>query len=352
MSLVLKITANGKSYKIDFFNQFSIGLKYDAIASTFGFSMYYDPNNEDHKAILGVTKYNKVEIEYNNKLILTGTITNHRFKSNSTNNLVVISGYSLPGVLEDSNIPLELYPLQFDKLTLSEIADKLIAPFGLSKSIDPSVQTEMNQKFDVSTASETSSIKEYLTSLCVQKDIIMTSDELGRLVFSKVEPRQIAFKFFDATNGVPDGYEFELEANGRDVFSETTMQKQASISGGNAGESTKTNAFVSDGVFRPKVKTQTSGDDNDTPKACERAVCNQMKSFSLRISTDIWEVDGVLWSPNTIISVHNPWLNLHQPTAFFVQEVTFSNDPEKKSVEIGCVLPGAYDFQQIINIFE
>src|SRR5690349_9675254 len=97
---------------VDFFTSGSITLKLDSIASTFEFASRFDAQNREHQEMFKPLQYKDVQI-YNSKdkLIFTGTILNHRFKSNSGRELIIISGYSKSGILEDVSIPVSAYPL-------------------------------------------------------------------------------------------------------------------------------------------------------------------------------------------------------------------------------------------------
>ena len=130
--------------------------------------------------------------------------------------------------------------------------------------VDPSVANKMNQTFKSTTASATQTIKDYLTQLASQKDIIMTHDSHGRLLFTKAKTDVEPIMQIDLTKPVPDGMTYSMEYNGQNMHSHITMQGQSSIDGGNAKEYTIRNPYVIGSVYRPKVMTQSSGDDNDT----------------------------------------------------------------------------------------
>ncbi len=44
----LKINHRVGVVDVSFFNDFEVNLKYDSVASTFGFSFYFDPKNQQH----------------------------------------------------------------------------------------------------------------------------------------------------------------------------------------------------------------------------------------------------------------------------------------------------------------
>ena len=84
--------------------------------------------------------------------------------------MVTISGYSLTGVLEDCEIPPKIYPLQSDNLSLKQIAQKIIAPFGLKMIVDSSVESLMNSSFKKSTAKEKPKYKKLFIRISITKE--------------------------------------------------------------------------------------------------------------------------------------------------------------------------------------
>jgi len=126
----MRIVISGK--EINYFNNITLTLKLDSIASTFEFSTYYKPQDLEYQDVFKPLQYKDVEV-YNskNKLIFTGTIINHRFTSNKGRELVIISGYSKCGILEDVCIPPSKYPLENNKQSLKDIATTLCGYFGI-----------------------------------------------------------------------------------------------------------------------------------------------------------------------------------------------------------------------------
>lgn len=113
----MTITIDGKI--ISYFTAGSVNLKLDSIASTFEFATRFEAQNKDHQEIFMPLQYKEVKI-YNtaNRLVFTGTILNHRFKSTQGRELLIISGYSKCGILEDVTIPPKHYPLESNNSSL------------------------------------------------------------------------------------------------------------------------------------------------------------------------------------------------------------------------------------------
>ena len=344
--MILKVK---RHHEIDTFNNFSLSLRYDSVASAFSFSFYFDPNNPEHKLLFQPGHYHQVDIEHNGELLLRGWILGQSFGQASDKVLSSVNGYSLSGVLEDCEIPVDLYPLQSDTKNLREIANHLTSKFPFSVSIDGSVAAKMEQIYDITTASDTDSIKEYINSLASQKDIILSHTNKGNLLFTKAKTKQTPIFHFEP--GLKSVFEMSLKFNGQQMHSDITVQKQAGIEGGNSGQSTIKNPFVPF-VYRPKVVSQNSGDDNDTSEAARNVRSAELKGVVLTIKTSIWELDGKVIKPNQIITVRNPELYLYKKSNWFIESVRLDGDETSTIATLTCVLPEVYNGGTPSYVFE
>jgi len=338
--MILKINDRIRNRKVDFFNNFRLNLRYDAVASSFAFDFYYNPDNSEHVDMLCIGHYHLCTLEHSDELLLTGYVLSEAFTSGPVTELAALGGYSLPGVLEDCTIPVSLYPLQSDKLTLREIASKLLKPFGLSMVVDPEVASLMDQVYDTSKANATDSIKSYLTGLTAQKNIVLTHNEKGQLLFTKAKTAQKPLIEF---GNIP-GTRMSLSFNGQQMHSDITVMKEADMDGGNAGQYTIKNPYVPF-VFRPRVVIQNAGDDNSTREAARNILAAELKNMQLTIEIDRWDVNQKLIKPNSIVSVQNPDIYLFKKTNWFVEEVSYTGDQSSMTATLKCVLPEVYNGQ-------
>lgn len=350
--MILKINDRIRNRRLDFFDKFALSLRYDSIASSFKFAGYFNPDNNEQKEMYCVGHFHTCTVEHNNELLLTGTILNEGFGRGRVRELAVFDGYSLPGVLENCNIPPDIYPLQSDGLTLKEIASKLIKPFGLTMIIDGSVSAQMDEPYTKTTAEATETIKDYLTKLATQKDVIITNDARGRIVFTKAKTRGTPILDFNVPKGgaIP-GTKIGMTFNGHDMHSHIHVMKQADINGGNAGETVIRNPYVPF-VYRPRVIIQNSGDDNDTEKLAKRALAAELKNLKLTITTDRWEMDGKIIKPNNLITVTCPDVYLYKKSTWFIEEISFEGDAESTTAVLTCCLPEVYNGQTPRYLFE
>lgn len=349
----MELTINDRirTRKVDFFNEFSLSLRYDSVASAFSFGYYFEPTNIDHKELACIGHYHICKVTHNGEVLLTGTMLTEEFNSSPVRELVRMAGYSLPGVFEDCNIPPDIYPLQSDGLSIYQIAKKICDRFKIDIVVDPAVLKEVNQAIETTTANESETIKEYLSKLAGQRNVVLSHDELGRLVFTKAKTKQTPIANYEASDNGTRFTSMRLSFAGQQMHSHITMQKQASSDGGNAGEFTIRNPYVINTVYRPKVLTQTSGSDISTEQAAKNALCEELKQMKLTITTDRWEIDGKIIKPNNIVSVINPDVYLYKKSNWFIEQVDYSGDNVKQVATLHCVLPEVHNKETPTYLF-
>jgi len=341
----MELKIDGEIYNA--FNKIRINLKFDSIGSTFSFNAIFDHTNSVHLKLFRPFTYKRCQIRSSRgEVLITGTILNTTFESQAKPVLANISGYSRPGVLEDCPIPTSLYPLQFDGLSLADITRKLIKPFGIGLVIDGTAIEDANTAFEVQEASESETVKGFLSKLANQKNIILSHNSVGSLVLTKGRTFGKPIATFSTTDGTAT--KIRIANSGQTMHSSITVQKQADLLdfGGNAGENSVNNPFV--GIFRPTVKTQNSGDDNQTAKAAKNALGSELKNgIRLSIETDRleWLLAGKLETikPNNVISVLAPECFIFKKTDFFIDSVTLNIDEKQETAVIQAVLPAVYN---------
>lgn len=347
----LHITDRFKNRKIEFFNEFQFSWRHDAVGSSFSFSFYFDPDNPAHKELACVSHYHECTLHDNGELLLTGFIINQRFSHGPVKKLCSFSGYSRPGVLEDCTIPPALYPLQSNGLSLKSIAEKLIKPFKLKMEIDPSVADRMNKSFKSVTASESQTVKDFLCELARQKNIVISHNEKGELLFTEVNDSKIPILEFDLANGSIPGMEFDFEFDGRNMHSDIVVQGQAGIDGGNARESSIENPYVLI-VYRPTTKSQSSGDDNDSGLAARRELSNELRNLKWTIRLDRWYANEKIIRPNNLVTLVAPELYGYRKVTLFIESVDFVGNEVEQTATLNCVLPEVYTNKIPKSIYE
>lgn len=343
--MILKVAGQ----KVDFFNNVSVQLRHDAVASGVAFSFAFNPENPIHRKICKPCAYYPITIEQDNEILLTGTLLTADFGDEAVPEMVTLKGYSKTGVLEDCNIPDAAYPLQSDNIHLKDIAERIIKHFGIKLVVDASVAADANKVYKNSTGGETQSIKNYLSELAAQRNILITHNELGDLVFTRSKANQSSiFDFKKDTKGVV----FRLSVNGQGMHSSISVQRQAIKSKLQSTVEEKASNPFAASVFRPRVERQTSGDDLNTKQAAQNLVCSEMQNIKLTVEIEGWTLGGKIVRPNNIISVTNPQVYCYQRTDWFVETVEFMGNETEQRCVLSCVLPTVYNGQVPKNIFE
>lgn len=339
----MRIKINGNNYL--FFNQLNIDLKLDSIASTFSFVARFNPNNENHKKLFKPLSYNKVEI-FNDadNLIFTGVIVNHSFASGSTSNLVNVSGYSLPGILEDCTIPVRNYPLESTNRSLKDISERLCGLFGVKVIIDSSVGNDANRVYKKSVASPTDTIKSYLSKLTSQRNVVLSHDNKGRVLLFKPNGESKPKYSFNSQNALV----MSLKVNGQGLHSLISVVRQPSSD--NAGVSTQDsieNPLIP--IFRPTTKVLSSGEDTDTKNAADNELASELKAITLDVELNKL-FDDIF--PGDIIEIVNPEIYIFSKVNFMVSSVKFSVDNTSQRTSINLVLPETYTSKVPKKIFD
>ena len=363
----MEVVISGRS--VAYFNTGSITLKLDSIASTFEFSAYFKPQEKEFQELFKPLQYLDVEI-YNSKkkLILTGTILNHRFKSNQGREMVIISGYSKSGILEDVCIPpSENYSLESTNKSLKDIATELCGLFGIkvkvsdqAKSISESnvaanqnikpksdfetIKAKSNSVFGRTSASPSESIRDYLAKLASQKNIVLSHNEFGDVLLFQPDYLQLPRYFFTKGNSLS----MEADYNGQALHSDIYIVRQPSDE--NEGISTfdkAKNTLVK--KYRPTTKIMSSGEDAQTKDAAKNELAAELKAITLTV-----ELQGLFDEiyPGEIVNVHNHYIYCYAYNRFMVDTITMKFDAKSDTTTLNLVVPETFTGGELIrNIF-
>jgi prophage tail gpP-like protein len=343
----MKIEISGK--EIAFFNAGSISLKLDSVASSFGFSARFNPENDLHKELFKPLQYQVIKI-YNSsgKKLLTGYILNVNFNSNKDVNLVSISGYSKSGILEDVTIPPSLYPLENTSLSLKQIAQKLCNAYGIglrigsnvgnvnivAEDVDPDSETESNITYKKTVASPTDTVKGYLSKLTSQRNILLSHNANGDVVLFKPNDNAKPKYFFNSENSLSMSSSYQ----GQGLHSEINVIRQPSED--NDGVSTVDsvkNPLI--GLYRPTTKILSSGEDTDVTKAANNELANELKAISVTVG-----LKGLFDDlfPGDIVNIHNHEIYSFAYSRYMVSEITLNFDEKSETTDLKLVLPETY----------
>lgn len=350
MAITLKLGSD----KYELFTKGTITLKYASVGSKFMLSGVFDTSNALHRRIFKPLSYPNVKliVTETDELILTGTVLNVAFSSESKKKIATISGYSKTGVIDDSKIPLSSYPLEFNGLTLRQITEQLLKPFNLSVVVSND-QGIADQVIDEVTAKSNQSIANFLDQIASQRNLIITHNQFGQLVITRANTNVRSIATY--RDGVP-AKSISLRVDGQQMHSELSISKQADLFTDNASQETITNSLI--GSFRPTTATQTQGSDNTAIDAVKNIRANELRNIRVSIISDRWEWlnsfnrnKPEVVKPNNIVDVISAEVYLANRTAFFVEETVLSFDSKQKTSALACVPPEVYNNEDPKQIF-
>lgn len=354
-------TGNAKKI-VRFFASSKINLKYDSIASTFSVSIYFDPSNQEHAEIAGVSHYHEVIVNYlhsNNttQKLITGYILSQMFVKSSKPELTSIGGYSKTGVLEDCDIPTDI-PLESVGLTFRNIVEKIIKKFGGSKGIKFIVKqskgradvtfkdtsSRVDEELPKVTGPESKNIKSYLTELATQKNLVLSHTNTGDLLITTANTDSEPLFEVDADKDNSFGIEsITMNYNGQALHSEITVVRQADDEGGNAAIYTIKNPLCPI-VFRPKVESLKVGNDITISEAAQNELCKELKAINFTIVMSKVAFNNQFITPNNVIVLKSRANYLYKRTKLFIESVDYEAESDNEKITLTCVLPWVYNY--------
>lgn len=361
----MQIKVNGKLY--NYFNAVVISTTLDTLASVFSFTAYYDQTNPDHKILFRPLSYYTVEF-FNDEggLIMTGTLTHHSFKSSREQNLVQMSGYSLPGVLDDCQIPYSSYPLEQDNLNLHEIVANIIKPFHLNLITYTDVVPDASQIIAKTVAKVDETIKDYICKVANQKNVVVSHDIHGNVILFRPDITAAPKLLLNGSNTL----EMTLDIDGTKLHSTITTLRQPSRGTGKnnftdetdldnvtnpdspggkvfkiSSIDTVTNPLI--GAFRPYVHRLTKLSFYDTQRASLNIRAAELKNIRVNFSLDHWEKISV----GDVIQVLNPEIFINTTAKMILESTIIQQSGERKTMTGTLVLAETFNGDEPQNIF-
>lgn len=338
------------------FTKLTVNLAIDKVASTFIITGRFNPNLPEHRDIFRPLSYNVVEIFDNfNNIILTGNIINHKLRSKSSPTLSTFTGYSKPGILEDVTIstdrnPLELtgnfdeivvstdrYTLENNEVSLTEIAQKILEPFNIQMVIDgPTIEHDMGLPYDRVVAEESETIKEYLSKLTSQRNIVLSHTAKGELLFFRPNIAGKPTYFFNTSNTL----EMETNTNGQGLHSHIAVVSQPDIISNDRQTEIILNPIV--GVYRPVVKVQTTDTDVHVLSAAYNKLASELKNIRINVLLDRF----INVKIGDIVEVQNKEIYLFNRTRMIVSMIKLEQSEKGDVTKITLMMPETFTGRQ------
>lgn len=278
--------------------------------------------------------------------LFTGTMINIDPLIESNSRSVQVSGYGAPAVMGDCGMPVVNLPIEFNGEKLRDIAIKLAAAFGLSVVFN----APDGAKFGRVALEVEDTPASFLATLAQQRNLVMTDNEEGNLVFQKSIGTGSPVARLE--QGILPLHQVVPQFNPQEYFSEVTGF--APTKGSRLGSRfTVLNKFLNQSsntirIIRPKSFKLEDTDDADAPDGTNAKIGRMfanMVSYNLEFPS--WrDSQGALWTPNKTLTLLAQDAMVYNETEMLIREVTLRQEPKKESATLNVVLPGAFSGEQ------
>lgn len=280
--------------------------------------------------------FSSVSVSVGGAPLFTGTLLNVQPTVDAGKLVDDVSGYSLPGVLNDCTMPASaLDMLEFSGQTLREIASELLKPFGISAEF----ADDAGPVFDLVAIAESDKVLTFLASLATQRNLVIGSSPEGALVFSAptggTPVARLAQGIAPLTSVMP-------VFNPQKYYSDITGVEPVIL--GLAGQvHTVKNTRLS-AVVRPYTYVVLDTTGGDLKTAVEAKAARMFAGavvFSLGVAT--WrDANGNLWAPGSTIELDSEAAKVFGPYEFLIRSVTFRSSPAGRTATLDVVPPTAF----------
>lgn len=247
-----------------------------------------------------------------------------------------ISCYSLPGTINDCNPSPSTYPIEYKGLRLSDIASKILKPFGFKAEF----LADEGAPFEKVSCGVSAKPWSFLTTLAGQRNLILTDDSNGDLIF--LESIQEGNPIAVLGQGSPPVIAVTPSFEPQKYYSDVTGIEPPSA-GLDGSKYTVKNPRLK-GIVRPYVFTVQDTKGGDVKKTVEVKAARMFANMvSYNLSVNTWrDPAGNLWESNTTIKLTAPDAMIYQEYEFLIRNVSFNMTKDKKTAVLTLVLPGVF----------
>ena len=307
---------------------------------TFSLSCPFQHMDENWKTIFQPFKYQECVLYIGGVKVITSSMIKQTRNSKSNSCTITVEGYSKPGVLNDVSISSSAWPLSFNGLDLKQISEKLCKPLGINVVFE-SDQGSAFKNSDKIEVDPEKKIFDLLIDLATQRNLIISDDENGNLVFKKSTIERATYSLIDGQYPVES---CDITFDGQPRYSDITVLNSNRKSGSGSKYIISDNELKRNGINRQMVVKQ---DDIDTGgiKQAAQSQWGRTLSASVNGSIDIigWRTpEKKLFYPNTQFIFDSPQCGIYRSTEFLIKNVQYTKNPGSITANLSIILPESY----------
>lgn len=327
------ILIEGKRFR--FWDKVRITRAIDTM-DTVEFGAPFDANAPGFRETFRPFSFKTVVITVGGTPLFTGTMVAVNPVIENAQKIISVSGYSLPGVLNDCTSPASSFPLEFNDQGLNDIATAMAAPFGISVDF----QADQGAVFERVASEPGKKVLAFLTELAKQRNLIISSSSRGKLVFlQSTESGQPVARL---QQGIAPVLSVTPFFSPQEYYSHITGIEPVVVGLAGSQFTVKNPRLL--GVTRPLTFNAPDTLDADVKSAVEAKagrMYGNMASYSVRVAT--WrDPNGNLWEPNTLIKLLAPDAMIYKEYGFVIRSIEFTRDRATETATLNLVIPGSF----------
>lgn len=300
------------------------------------FTAPFEPEDAEFRESFRPFSFRDLELSIGGERIFTGVLVNPTPQAQDQRFTVDVSGYSLPGVLQDCTPPSSAWPVEFDGLNLRDIAAAVCEPFGIGVYF----LGNPGAAFEREAMQPGGTIFSFLKPLAQQRGFVLgsTPDGLLRILEADSTTPPVA----RLREGESPLLSVTPQFSPQQYFSHITGMETVGV-GFEGSQYTVDNPHLS-GVVRPNTFQVTDAQGGEVKRATEAKMgrmFGDVVSYTAQVAT--WRTpDGELWAPNTTVTVLAPHSMIYSEYRFLIRKVEFDRDANQKTATLTLALPGSY----------
>jgi prophage tail gpP-like protein len=247
-----------------------------------------------------------------------------------------LEGFSYTADLIDSSVQP---PHEQKLVTLQARIEDQVSPYGIPVALDPIVLTNPGfiEPFDKVTANKTDTVFDHLSSLAMQRGVLLSSTVDGELFITRTA---IGKPVGTIEDNIPPGQEFRARFDGR------ARWKTYKAIGQSPGKKSKVAFSSDDNVSRSRYLTIQA---NETTAGNLQSVADWERSkrvaeaLAMPFPVYSWyDPNGELWRENTLVTVKSPIIYAERGFDFLIRSVEYVFDPEGTRATLNLIPPQVY----------
>ena len=324
----------------ELWDSFSIKFTLDTL-DTFSIVAPFDPTDDIQRNAFRPFQYKDCALYLAGELIFNGTLMVTLPDLTENRSSINLGGVSKPVVLNDCTIPISLYPIEFKKQNLQQIASTI----ALAYNILVEFTDDPGPLFKKVGPRPDSKILSWLTGLAKQRGFLTSNTLIGKLLFRKIDLNLPPLAFI--REGEAPLISCKPFFNSQNYFSHITGLTPQKKNARSTAYSVKV-----PGITALRTKTFIAKDTEN------QNLVSVVNNYAGRMvgSAATWNLivqglrapNGELWRDGDLISVFAPSAYILRDTKFVIKQATLERGSDKGDITtLNLVLPEAYSDQAI-----